>query len=632
MEGEELKRNRERFRKWLCTHAVSRTVRGFLPAFLEEDSRKYHLTVDDSMQPCTNGDTIVISLPPCVLNDELDYGDWLVLLRAVTAHEAEHINSSCFRDIHTIRRWFGTRFRKNHGIPYETGAGIAQNVLNIVEDGRIEAISVARRPGMEVPFRMLNYYIRKETAITRVATNPKAEAEDFFGLLLSYAKTGKPSPGAECYQNTALWEAYENSISWIDRAVSMDTSEGCRKNTMDLLKAVEPYLVKLLKESEELTELFGQKQMQEYTQNRAEANQMGRIRRFEGNNPLRQAGGVLHPGGGTETSDSIRGSGVTSIEGKNREALDNLKKTLARKLTEETRSQKEKIPVYEGLGEKEVKEICSFFTNPAEELTVRILPIPGEDPLPKELLQSALFLRRRVKNILGSRRESRSNLRRGRLDPGLLWKRPFSDQLFMRKGDFQKGSCAFYILIDNSGSMSAYTEGHRLQKYEAARSAAAIVEEALRGLVACKIALFYDTDRVYHDILRNFTDKSPRNYTWNSLTEAGPGGSNADAVHIRIAGKELAKRPEEKKVLLVLSDGIPSAYSSAESATAEVNKAVKDVRRSGVSVMALMFGDEAFIQANKSRYTQLYEKDIYACTPQEINQKLSDLFQKIIAR
>ena len=635
MEKKELIRNRKRFRNWLYESAVSRTVRGFLPAFLEGDSRVYRLQVDDSMSPRTDGTTIVISLPPFVLRDDMDFGDWLVLLRAVTAHEAEHLNSSCFRDIHAIRRWYGKRLEKNYGISYEIGANIGQNVLNIAEDGRIEAISVRRRPGMAVPFQWMNRLLREDTEIRARATDGLQESADFFGMLLSYAKTGLEAPGADCYRDTPLQEAFEAGKPFLDRAVSEETSNGCKKQVQKLLKAAEPYLAGLLLSSEALRDSLNRKTAPEYTANgEAKAGTeppSGTSGRQE--NPLRAKGAVSSNAmrRNEEKPEAMRQSDtVTETDGM-QEKLDRLKEMLSGQLNEADRRKQAEMPVYEGLNDAELAEINAFFPKDREELEVLVLPVLENEPLPEELQRSALFLRREVRNILEKRRRAGKNLRRGILDPAALWKSGFSEELFYRKRNPEKGSCVFYILIDNSGSMASYTEREGLQKYQAARCAAAVVEEALRGLLACKIALFYDTDKVYHQIVRSFSEKSRKNFSWNSLKELGPGGSNADAVHIRIAGKELAKRREAKKVLLVLSDGVPSSYSSELSATVEVRTAVRDVRKSGVTVIPLMFGDQEFIRSNKSRYEALYEKDVYACTPEEINQKLADLFRALIA-
>lgn len=103
----ELVRNLKRFRRWLCENAVSRVVNGFLPTFLDDKSRKIEVIVNDSMKPCTDGKTIYVSLIQDFLEDGWTVSEWMIALKAVTAHEAEHVNSSNFTDVEEIRTWYG---------------------------------------------------------------------------------------------------------------------------------------------------------------------------------------------------------------------------------------------------------------------------------------------------------------------------------------------------------------------------------------------------------------------------------------------------------------------------------------------------------------------------------------------
>ena len=153
-----------------------------------------------------------MSLIQDFLEDGWTVSEWMIALKAVTAHEAEHVNSSNFTDVEEIRTWYGKYLADTYNLDptigvniaadaqnaqeYSLHAGsrisirsgavesslcIAQNVApevitynldptigvniaadaqNIVEDGRIERIAVQRRPGMVLPFRMLNEVIR----------------------------------------------------------------------------------------------------------------------------------------------------------------------------------------------------------------------------------------------------------------------------------------------------------------------------------------------------------------------------------------------------------------------------------------------------------------------------------------
>ena len=188
------------------------------------------------------------------------------------------------------------------------------------------------------------------------------------------------------------------------------------------------------------------------------------------------------------------------------------------------------------------------------------------------------------------------------LDANSLWKSGVADDaIFLKKNNQQVGSCAFYLLIDNSGSMSsACGDSSKVSKSSAARGAAAVIEQALMGIMPCKVGLFQQqSSAVKTTVIRTFDDRSKQNRSWNSMTVVGPGGCNADSINIRVAAEELAHRNEQKKALIVLSDGEPSAYGSKDDAIMEVREAVKATRRKGIIVIPIMFGDQSFVERKR---------------------------------
>ena len=64
-----------------------------------------------------------------------------------------------------------------------------------------------------------------------------------------------------------------------------------------------------------------------------------------------------------------------------------------------------------------------------------------------------------------------------------------------------------------------------------------------------------------------------------------------DGYNIRIAIKELEKRPERNKVLIILSDGQPSGYSNyyGKYAMFDVKQAVRSGRKAGIKIFNIMF-------------------------------------------
>lgn len=268
----------------------------------------------------------------------------------------------------------------------------------------------------------------------------------------------------------------------------------------------------------------------------------------------------------------------------------------------------------------------------------RMIILQDQENIDAEMILQAKKLRREIQKIQEHKTRDLKGLRRGTLDSSALWKvGVHSDAVFAKRAIPETSSCAFYLLLDNSGSMRAsigHTGNQDLHKYEAARYASAIVEAAVAGLVPCKIALFNCGGQVNHSVIRTFDDKSCVNRSWNSLkvTDGIPKGYNCDSVNIRVAAEELKRRREKKKILLILSDGEPSAYDSYGEALGEVHDAVKEARRAGVIVIPIMFGDITFLKQSYKQYAVMYEKDILISQPKDIINDLTKIFRILIKR
>lgn len=693
----EFKRNLDKFRNWLAVNAVQRAVEMVLPSFYDGNSRTLQVIVDDELSPRTDGKRVWVSLIPDALRDMYPENIWKMLIFVALCHEIQHNNSSNFEDIQEIGTWFaGYAKDKNLSIPEESAKEIAANMLNIVEDGRIESIAVVRWPGMTAGFRLLNEIIREGTAIEAVAETPDKEFSDFSENILSYAKTGLFSPGIKAYAGTELEKQFLKIQHHIDEGVAARTSRLCREAVQKLLTDSAEYIASLVQQSENLQQMASG--TPEYTENQETMpnNSSG------SGNPLRNTPQVLQAakdstGGEGKSLENAKGESPDNIqkdkdEGKQEssEASANASGTSGadgapqnasnsnspdggkpndsndvqagfcdsdvetKPLTEEELEELAQIAtqafananaeaaeanraVNDGLKEQALQKIRDAYNGRTLEINQEAVIIRGNSPLPADLKAEAIKFRRELERILVAKRRSQRGLRSGTLDTNVLWKVGVSDDtIFARRRNPQAGSCAFYLLIDNSGSTqeSAYeTTGGPIAKYQAERRAAAVIEDAASGLVPCKIALFNQSlGKVHHQIIRTFDETKPKNRSWNSLMTVSPGGCNADSVHIRIAAEELMRRSEQKKVLFILSDGLPSAYGSKEHGESEVNAAVREARRKGIIVIPIMFGEMEHLKRNYQQYVKMYTKDVIACVPQEILAKLTNLFRMLVAR
>ena len=318
--------------------------------------------------------------------------------------------------------------------------------------------------------------------------------------------------------------------------------------------------------------------------------------------------------------------------------LDEMRRQMERELASANQAEaaSKNQPDPDSPSKEDIESIKAEYSGRTMPISYTTLNISHNSELPADLKTQATTLRREITRIRESKSRAAKGLRRGTLDTGALWKTGYhEDAIFSRKRNPDAGSAVFYLLIDDSGSQAeaASKENQSLKKYQVARYSAAVVEEAVRGIFPCKIALFnQDCSRVNHYVIKGFDERKSGNRSWNSLLSRGPGGGNADSVNIRIAAMELSRRPEKKKVLFVLSDGLPSAYGSRSEAYSEVRQAVLSARRKGVIVIPIMFGDMEFLTSSQKTYELMYEKHIISCVPKEITPRLCTLFRQVICR
>jgi nitric oxide reductase activation protein len=190
-------------------------------------------------------------------------------------------------------------------------------------------------------------------------------------------------------------------------------------------------------------------------------------------------------------------------------------------------------------------------------------------------------------------------------------------RIFEKKGNPNDIDSCVSIVWDGSGSMCG-------DKQKRSTMACAIIEEALKPLMPMKITNFTTEYRlVKHFQVKKFDDRDMnKNYAYSYGSSRSFNGGNKDGYSIKIASAELMRRPEQNKILIVLSDGLPSDYPSHSKAIGDVREAVKAARKNGIKVIAIFFGDEGFRKNTMDEYREMYEKNLISCAPQDISKEL----------
>ena len=252
-----------------------------------------------------------------------------------------------------------------------------------------------------------------------------------------------------------------------------------------------------------------------------------------------------------------------------------------------------------------------------------------------ELKGEANILKRFFENYI--RNKSTPNLvnqKRGKLNTRQLTKVAIGQSNYFKKtGEPWEPSLAVYLLKDNSGSMG----GGQGSKHEESCKALSIIEEALPSNISLKICSFFTAGyhgnwAVVHHMIKDWGDVSGSTNYSATYYQSNPisAGGNKDGYDIRVATHDLQGRPEEKKILIVLSDGQPSDYEKGEAAAyLDVKNAVAEARKSNIEVVSLFFGSDDFIQKSEEFYRLMYEKNYIGCNPENIGKELSKVLKKV---
>ncbi len=144
----------------------------------------------------------------------------------------------------------------------------------------------------------------------------------------------------------------------------------------------------------------------------------------------------------------------------------------------------------------------------------------------------------------------------------------------------------FGVLVDESGSM----DGSKISK---AKKATILLEDTLRNLNTPHIICGHTTG--YEGIIiNNYVDFDTNdNKDKYRLAQIKAEYGNVDGAAITYMGEKLLKRPEEQKVLIVISDGLPAgvSYYSANNSDEDTILAIKKYRKSGVNVFGAVIDD-----------------------------------------
>lgn len=235
---------------------------------------------------------------------------------------------------------------------------------------------------------------------------------------------------------------------------------------------------------------------------------------------------------------------------------------------------------------------------------------------------------RKLNNVLKER--ERAGYSRGytigRFDSKSLVKSSFYEdgKCFKRKNDpTGTPKTAFAVLVDMSGSMESY------RKYERAKEAAIMLDAVLKG-VGCAYAIFGHTDDTNSTDIYAFKDFEKAD-KYDSYRLAGIRAlyGNRDGAAIAYCAEKLLKRPEPKRVLIVISDGAPTemAFADSGSALEDTKRVIENYRQKKV----VTFG--AVIDGDINRIRRIYgDKTIDLTDHGNLSTELTGLVKRFVVK
>ena len=192
----------------------------------------------------------------------------------------------------------------------------------------------------------------------------------------------------------------------------------------------------------------------------------------------------------------------------------------------------------------------------------------------------------------------------GNIVPARLWKlgRSHDKKLFERVLKKDSSEFVVHVLIDASGSQRSRQSLVALQGY--------LISEALSNVEIPHRVMGFCTFWDY-TVMQRYRDYDDPKEANKRIFEFHASSNNRDGLAIRAAAASLRERPEENKVLIVLSDGRPNdiivnrpnsknpAPYAGDYAVRDTASEVRKVRAEGISVLGVFAGEEQDLQAER---------------------------------
>lgn len=587
-----------RYRAFLASEPIAPLLRRSLALLVPDNIRIDTVTPDDSLRCTTDGTSVTVGGAAYLLRADFDARHWMAALRVLLARELQHDGSSDRDVCAAVRAFSGAYFHEHYALAPELGALLGQRILNILEQARTDNILCRRFPGY-LPLLRFVCYAQLDAAA------PGSALEALLDELEAFALTGIP----------CRTPALQSVCAQVEAAILAPSAAACAQHCRQTLTTLAPELARLCREADDDARARIASQCVDYAfseAERAEALGDGCDSRLRLRGEAQDAA-CSGPSADGEDADLDKGDSAGGGSGDNSERYGDMSGSLASQEIKssgsagtngrEDRGRSSSVGRSGNHGQSGASAAMSDGVSAAQKAASG-----GPESL-REVLGTGWSAHRGFALSAAELDTMLSNAaqeltREREIERQLNVAAPHAARLDV--GERQELAARYTGLtftetyITPSGGQS---------KLFTALATAAIMEEALKGIAYTKIVAFDGgTNAVEHCVIKDFDQKEIGSRCIDAMGQIAAGNGNKDGYSIRAAALDLAKRTERRKILVVLSDGLPSGYFSEAEAIDDVRTAVQAARRRGLLVIPIIY--TARTDENVDAYRRMYEKSI----------------------
>ncbi|MCF8563743.1 hypothetical protein LLE49_03190 [Alicyclobacillus tolerans] len=563
------------------------------------------------------------------------------------------LGSAMYTDAKSLRTYLQSA--QTSGLP-----NFSRQLLAICEDARLERLCLEIRPGTENAFmtrtRVLGGFYREQLQhLLGQGREADVVLLQIYEILHSVAPTAQMSSLVQRSSQVSRAGLWKGLAPWVNQAVDAKSTAEAARICSAIVMSVRQFL-----QQDAATEFFFTDEYNAREQSETHAEEQGQRQ-----SPLENA---------DAQQEELTGSHHQSLSTWHRETQSHLSDAMKMDLERGTKTKSENVsgqwqmaneepgPIHVVQGNASNSEESwpddndakpseriatpnsgSEATDPSNRMDVRHVFLDATAPSHEEVLEYRQMLERvdwisrRLQRTIESNVENKklatpSDRFRGRLSRKLVHVVIDQNPRLFYKRDSPSASidAAFLLLVDCSGSMH--------DRLAETKLGVVLFHETLRRLrVPHAIVGFWEDSEELHD-QRGVTlfqriipfEHSLSKESGARIVQMASHLDNRDGYAIRVAASMLGRRAEQRKFLIVFSDGEPAALDYEGNGAADTHAAVIQVRRQGYDVLNLFFASSADDVHKTSIETIYGDKGIVLQNVEQLPDRLAGALKKLL--